>query len=80
MKTQELTEELNALRLRLSEMENQTVVTEQITYLNTEVEVWKKKFININHEFNECQEKLMMAEAELEALRKEKQSKVESPF
>jgi len=44
--------------------------------LSTEVDVWKKKFVSINHEFNECQEKLMMAEAELEALRKEKTQKV----
>lgn len=49
-----------------------------MTYLSTEVDVWKKKFVSINHEFNECQEKLMMAEAELEALRKEKSSKVYS--
>lgn len=44
--------------------------------MSTEVDVWKKKFVSINHEFNECQEKLMMAEAELEALRKEKSQKV----
>lgn len=34
--------------------------------------MWKRKFQEVNHDYNEAQEKLMNVEIELEALKKEK--------
>jgi hypothetical protein len=34
------------------------------------VEVWKERFIKVNHDFNKTQEDLIMAQAELESIKK----------
>lgn len=51
-------QDCNDWELRYRELENQgvTIVQEKVTYLSQEVEVWKQRFIKVNHEFNQCQE------------------------
>ncbi|CAD8135085.1 unnamed protein product [Paramecium pentaurelia] len=70
--------EIDDLHLRIQYLEEQgtTVVQEKVTFLSSEIEVWKQKFIKINHDYNECQEQLMMAQAELEALQKQSKKEV----
>ena len=36
------------------ESQGTTVISEKVTYLSQEVEVWKQKFIKANHEYNRC--------------------------
>ncbi|CAD8149257.1 unnamed protein product [Paramecium octaurelia] len=70
--------DLEDLRFRYEQLESQgqTVIQEKVTYLSSEVEVWKQKFIKVNHDYNECQEELTMCQAELEALRKGQKKEV----
>ncbi|CAD8161094.1 unnamed protein product [Paramecium octaurelia] len=70
--------DLEDWKQRYAELESQgmTVVQEKVTYLSSEVEVWKQKFIKVNHDYNECQEELTMCQAELEALRKGQKKEV----
>ncbi|CAK79809.1 unnamed protein product (macronuclear) [Paramecium tetraurelia] len=70
--------DLEDWRLRYEQLESQgqTVIQEKVTYLSSEVEVWKQKFIKVNHDYNECQEQLTMCQAELEALRKGQKKEV----
>ncbi|CAD8072350.1 unnamed protein product [Paramecium sonneborni] len=70
--------DLEDWRLRYEQLESQgqTVIQEKVTYLSSEVEVWKQKFIKVNHDYNECQEQLTMCEAELEALKKGQKKEV----
>ncbi|CAD8195273.1 unnamed protein product [Paramecium octaurelia] len=67
----ELEQENERLRLLIQQTQSETV-TQRITEVNNEAEVWKRKFQEINHDYNETQEKLMNAEIELEALKKQK--------
>ena len=46
-----------------------------MTKLQDEAGIWKKKFINVNHDYNETLERLKMAEAEIDALKKETTTK-----
>ncbi|CAD8148427.1 unnamed protein product [Paramecium pentaurelia] len=68
----ELEEENHHLQLELQQAQESTLITERVTQNNSEVEVWKRKFQEVNHDYNEAQEKLMNVEIELEALKKEK--------
>ncbi|CAD8095677.1 unnamed protein product [Paramecium sonneborni] len=67
----ELEDENERLRLLIQQTQSETV-TQRITEVNNEAEVWKRKFQEINHDYSETQEKLMNAEIELEALKKQK--------
>ncbi|CAD8096564.1 unnamed protein product [Paramecium sonneborni] len=67
----ELEHENERLRLLIQQTQSETV-TQRITEVNNEAEVWKRKFQEINHDYSETQEKLMNAEIELEALKKQK--------
>ncbi|CAD8066294.1 unnamed protein product [Paramecium primaurelia] len=67
----ELEQENERLRLLIQQTQSETV-TQRITEVNNEAEVWKRKFQEINHDYSETQEKLMNAEIELEALKKQK--------
>ncbi|CAD8190997.1 unnamed protein product [Paramecium pentaurelia] len=67
----ELEQENERLRLLIHQTQSETV-TQRITEVNNEAEVWKRKFQEINHDYSETQEKLMNAEIELEALKKQK--------
>ncbi|CAD8088164.1 unnamed protein product [Paramecium sonneborni] len=70
--------DLEDWKLRYTDLESQdkTVLQEKVTYLCSEVEVWLKKFIKVNHDYNECQEQLIICQAELEALQKAQQKQV----
>ncbi|CAD8054409.1 unnamed protein product [Paramecium primaurelia] len=67
----ELEDENERLRILIQQTKSE-VITQRITEVNNEAEVWKKKFQEINHDYSETQEKLMNAEIELEALKKQK--------
>ncbi|CAK77350.1 unnamed protein product (macronuclear) [Paramecium tetraurelia] len=64
-------QELDEWEQRYHHMESTVTVesTETVTLTN-EVEVWKSRFKKLNNDFFETQEKLIMAQAELEALKK----------
>ncbi|CAD8158683.1 unnamed protein product [Paramecium octaurelia] len=64
-------QELEEWEQRYHHMESTVTVesTETVTLTN-EVEVWKTRFKKLNNDFFETQEKLIMAQAELEALKK----------
>lgn len=53
------------------ELENSSS-NEEITYMTSELEIWKKKFIDLNRKFHSCQEDMMMKQAELDSLRSKK--------
>ncbi|CAD8100266.1 unnamed protein product [Paramecium sonneborni] len=57
---------------------HEEVTVEKMTYLSKEVETWKQKFIILNREYHETQEKLMLAEAELESIKKGEVKEVKS--
>lgn len=40
--------------------------------LQSELEAWKKKFIDMNRKFHNCQEDVMLKQAEAESLRNKK--------
>jgi hypothetical protein len=42
----------------------------QTSYLTTEINTWKNKFIELNREFHSTQEAFMLCQAELENLKK----------
>ncbi|CAD8067512.1 unnamed protein product [Paramecium primaurelia] len=64
-------QELEEWEYKYHQMESSFTVesTETVTLTN-EVEVWKSRFKKLNNDFFETQEKLIMAQAELEALKK----------
>ncbi|CAD8158568.1 unnamed protein product [Paramecium pentaurelia] len=68
---QQKLQELDEWEQRYHQMESSFTVesTETVTLTN-EVEVWKSRFKKLNNDFFETQEKLIMAQAELEALKK----------
>ncbi|CAD8153057.1 unnamed protein product [Paramecium pentaurelia] len=64
-------EELNEWEQRYQHMESTvTVESTETQTLTNEVEVWRTRFKKLNNDFFETQEKLIMAQAELEALKK----------
>lgn len=40
--------------------------------MTSELETWKKKFIDLNRKFHSCQEEMMLKQAELDSLRNKK--------
>ncbi|CAD8097088.1 unnamed protein product [Paramecium sonneborni] len=67
----ELEAENERLRILIEKIRSE-VITQRIQEVNNEAEGWKRKFQEINHDYSETQEKLMNAEIELEALKKQK--------
>ncbi|CAK81106.1 unnamed protein product (macronuclear) [Paramecium tetraurelia] len=55
----------------LTQQENQQY-TEKITVLTQEVDSWKNQFINLNREYHKQQEQLMLSNAELDTLKKQR--------
>ncbi|CAD8074935.1 unnamed protein product [Paramecium sonneborni] len=63
-------QELDEWEQRFHQIESTvTVESSETVTLTNEVEVWKTKFKKLNNDFFETQEKLIMAQAELEALK-----------
>ncbi|CAK94675.1 unnamed protein product (macronuclear) [Paramecium tetraurelia] len=71
-KEQEIGQYKQMIRELESEMREFQSTTEKLKYYSNEANVWKDKFMKANQDYHTAQEQCMMAQAELDSLKKQK--------
>ncbi|CAD8175667.1 unnamed protein product [Paramecium pentaurelia] len=71
-KEQEIAQYKQMIRQLESEMNEFQQTTEKLKYYSNEANVWKDKFMKANQDYHTAQEQCMMAQAELDSLKKQK--------
>ncbi|CAD8118071.1 unnamed protein product [Paramecium sonneborni] len=71
-KDQEIAQYKQMIRQLEQEMSEYQSTTEKLKYYSNEADIWKERFMKANQDFHTAQEQWMMAQAELDSLKKQK--------